>query len=164
MPERGWLRLSFFPLALAGMVVAGALALNIVGPSYDARSARITEASQLVTRAREAAGLNDWTQAKVYATKAVALNPDHVLGRLLLGLAYLNTNALDEAEAQFRRVLALAREDRNSAAWAHNNLGVVYRHRGQLTAAIREYETAIAADPSNGQARANLAEARRLAP
>lgn len=164
MSEKRWPWLSMFPLGLAGLVMLGALALNIAGPSYDTQSIRIAEASQLVTRAREAASQENWPQVREYAGRAVALNPSHVLGRLILGLAYLNTNALDQAEAEFRQVLAIAGDDRNSVAWAHNNLGVVFQRRGQFQTARREYETAIATDPSNGQARANLSEIRRNAP
>lgn len=156
-----WPWLSLFPLGLAGLVLAGALGINVAGPSYDAQGIRVAEASQLVTRARESAGREDWPRVREYAGQAVALNPSHVLGRLILGLGYLNTGALDQAEVEFRQVLAQAGEDRNSAAWAHNNLGVVFQRRGQLRAAVQEYETAVATDPSNGQARANLFEIRR---
>lgn len=159
--EKSWPRLSLFPLALAGLVIAGALALNVSGPTYDVKSASIIEASQLIAKAREAAGQENWLKVREYASQAVALNPSHVLGRLLLGLSLLNMNALDEAEAEFRQVLKIAGQDRNSEAWAHNNLGVVFQRRGQFTTALREYETAQALDPFNYQAKANLAYVRR---
>lgn len=159
--EKSWPRLSFFPLALAGLVIAGALALNVSGPTYDARSASIIEASQLIAKAREAAGQENWLKVREYASQALVLNPTHVLGRLLLGLSLLNMNALDEAEAEFRQVLKIAGQDRNSEAWAHNNLGVVFRRRGQFRTALREYETALALDPFNYQAKANLADVIR---
>lgn len=161
MSEKVWPRLSLFPLTLAGLVIAAAMALNVVGPSYDAKSASIIEASQLIAKAREAAGQENWLKVREYASQAVALNPSHVLGRLLLGLSLLNMNALDEAEAEFRQVLKIAGQDRNSEAWAHNNLGVVFQRRGQFNLAVQEYEAAISIDPFNNQARANLTEIRR---
>ncbi|MDP2727353.1 MAG: tetratricopeptide repeat protein [Dehalococcoidia bacterium] len=154
-------RIALFPMALAGLVVAGALAVNLVGSSYDVKSERIAEASQLVTKAREAYVQEDWPQVRGYAGQAVALEPTHITARLILGLAYMNMNALDQAEAEFRQVLTLAKNDLNSAAWAHNNLGVVFQRRGQPGLAAHEYQTALDLDPSNGQARANLVEVRR---
>ena len=161
MSERARTWLALFPLTLAGLVVAGALALNFTGPRDDLRSARIAEAAQLIARAREAVSQEDWAQVREYAGRAVGLNPSHVVARLLLGLGHLNMNDPRNAEAEFRQVLVLAKEDRNSEAWAHNNLGVVFLRRGQFRIAAQEYETALALDPFNEQARANLMGVRR---
>ncbi len=155
---------SLFPLGLAGLVFFVALAMNLAGPPYNAVSARITEASQLVTLAREAYGVEDWLGAHEYASQALALNPDHISARLIRGLSYLNVNALDLAEKEFRQVLVVAKHDQNSLAWAHNNLGVVHERRGQLEAALREYEAALELDPSNVPARANLNLIKKAVP
>ena len=163
MSESKLPRLALFPMGLLAVVMAWALAANVLGPRYDAQSARIAEASQLVVKARDSASQEDWLQVRQYAGQAVALNPSHVLAHLILGVAYFNTNTLDQAEAEFRRVIPLSAEDRNSAAWAHNNLGVVMQRRGRFAEASQEYQTAIDLDSSNGQARANLAEIKRFA-
>lgn len=155
-----WPRISLFPLALAGLVVAGALAMNLFGPGYDAKSAQIAKASESVIQAREAYARSDWPATEEYANQAVALNPSHTTARLILGLAYMNLNALDQAEAEFRKVLTLAKDDPNTLAWAHTDLGVVFQRRGQQGLAEQEFQTAVDLDPSNGQARANLTMAR----
>ncbi|MDO8689616.1 MAG: tetratricopeptide repeat protein [Dehalococcoidia bacterium] len=152
----GWAKISLFPIGLAGLVLVVALAVNLAGPPYNAESVRIAEASQLVTLARNAYSTEDWLGARDYASQALALNPNHVSAHIILGLSYLNVNAFDLAETEFRQVLAVAKQDRNSLAWAHNNLGVVYQRRGQLEIARQEYETALEVDPSNVQARLNL--------
>lgn len=164
MRSEAWPKISLFPLALAALVTIAALAVNIVGPGYNSDSARIAEASQLVTQAREAYARDDWVSTQQLAGRAVALNPSNVTSRLILGLAYMNMNSLDQAEAEFRQVLSVAKDDQNSSAWAHNNLGVVFQRRGRLDLAEREFRTALDLDPSNGQARVNLAMIKRLFP
>lgn len=156
MRSEAWPKISLFPLALAGLVIVAALAINVVGGPSDAEGARIAEASQLATRARDAYSRGNWTEAREYAGQAVALNPSHTSARLILGLAYLNLGSLDEAEAEFRHVLAVVRYDREAEAWAHNNLGVVFQHRGQFKLASEEYLLALSIDPFNEQARLNV--------
>lgn len=157
MRDRTWPRTAFFPLALASLVVAGALALNLARPPYNPQGAQLAEAGRLASKAKEAYGQNNWPLARDYASQALALTPSHLTARLLLGLALMNMNALDQAEAEFRQVLAVAGEARDSSAWAHNNLGVVFQRRGQFKLAAQEYQSALEADPYNSQARANLA-------
>lgn len=156
MLDESWSKLSLFPFILAGLVIFGALAINpIRGPS-GAEAARIAEASQLIASARNAYARENWPETKEFASQAVALNPSDTSARLILGMAYLNMNALDQAEVEFRQVLTLVRFDRVTEAWAHNDLGVVLQHRGQFALANNEYQTAFSIDPSNYQARLNL--------
>ena len=51
--------------------------------------------------------VEDFEGALMHARKAVELAPGHPYAVRILGTAYLNLNRLDEAEAQFRRALAL---------------------------------------------------------
>ncbi len=154
-------RISLFPFLLAGLVIAGAVVLNLAGPRDSTESARVTQLSGLVIQAREAYVRENWPETQRYAGQAVALDPSHVTARLILGLALMNMNYLDQAEAEFRAVITLAKEDSNSLAWAHNDLGVVYQRRGQLNRAEQEYQAAVDLDPSNAQARSNLTAVRR---
>jgi Flp pilus assembly protein TadD len=50
---------------------------------------------------------------------------------------------------------ATGREPGNAVAW--NNLGVLYERRGQINDAIASYKAAIKANPSDADAKANLA-------
>ncbi len=61
---------SLFPMGLAGLVFVVALAMNLIGPPYNAESAKITEASKLVTLAREAYAVGDWLGGLEYASEA----------------------------------------------------------------------------------------------
>lgn len=161
MSTKAWPKISFFPLALAAAVIMGALGTNLFAPPYDTENSRVAQASLLMDKGRQAVAAENWAGARDYAGQAVSLVPSHITARLMLGLAFLNLNALDHAEAEFRQTLNIARDDRVSLGWAHNNLGVVYQRRGQAQLAIQEYETAVALDPSNQQARTNLAVMKR---
>ena len=71
-------------------------------------------------------------------------NPQDV--EALLGLAHgqLDQRLLDEAESLYRQVLAL--QPKNAEATSH--LGTVLLGRGQTEAALRQYDAALAIDPT----------------
>jgi tetratricopeptide (TPR) repeat protein len=69
------------------------------------------------------------------------------------GVAYLDKNDLDAAEAEFRK--ALAESDRDPFTWMR--LGNTLRRKPELGEAARCYETAVRIDPNYADAYNNLA-------
>jgi tetratricopeptide (TPR) repeat protein len=70
------------------------------------------------------------------------------------GLALLDKENLDEAEADFREILRWMPD-----CWkAYNNLGLVFKRRGMYSEAVKEFKTALRLNP-NELAKKNLAEA-----
>src|SRR5512137_2875707 len=69
--------------------------------------------------------------------KVVELRPDWIVGRINLGIAYLNTQKepdLPRAEETFREVLRI--DPRNP--WAHYSLAMLHLHHGKLADAEAE--------------------------
>src|SRR3990170_2412445 len=62
-----------------------------------------------------------------------------------LGLAYLEENRLDEAEAEFAKLVRLAPDEPSG----HANLGLVYLRLGQYQDAARAIERAVAIAPDD---------------
>jgi Flp pilus assembly protein TadD len=78
-----------------------------------------------------------------------------------LAFAYLGERDLSSAESAFRRSILYKSID---ADLAHNNLGVVLALRGDIAAAVREFETALALSGGHlAEARANIEYCRSLA-
>jgi protein O-GlcNAc transferase len=65
------------------------------------------------------------------------------------GVAALEADRLDAAEAAFRDVLARG----GTRAFVYHNLGIVQQRRGRHSAALAAFETAIKIDPKFGPAR-----------
>lgn len=78
-----------------------------------------------------------------------------------LAFAYLGDRDLASAESAFRRSILYKSID---ADLGHNNLGVVLALRGDIAAAVREFETALTLSGGNlTEARANLEYCRSIA-
>lgn len=92
-----------------------------------------------------------WARLAVVADPQ-APGPHYVMGRLCQ-----DDGRLAEAEAHYRRSLAL----KSDQPRAHNNLGAVLQMQGQLQAALESYRRALALDPSLPQANQNLASILR---
>jgi tetratricopeptide (TPR) repeat protein len=69
------------------------------------------------------------------------------------GLAAHNAGRTAEAEADYRKVLALDPQNK----WAHYNLGLIEQNKGQASAAEADYRAVLAADPNFTGALYNLA-------
>ena len=71
-----------------------------------------------------------------------------------LGLAYLEENKLEEAEEEFKKLIALAPEE----ALGYANLGIVYMRMGDYEEAEKQLEKAISLNPDDPDIRFNLAQ------
>lgn len=69
------------------------------------------------------------------------------------GVLALRAGKLDAAESAFRRVLD---QGGGGVAYVHNNLGLVYRERGQHKPAVAQFREAIRLDPGYGAPRLAL--------
>jgi tetratricopeptide (TPR) repeat protein len=81
-----------------------------------------------------------------------------VLTARTLGLAYLDENRLDEAEAEFKKLIRLAPDEAAGPA----NLGVVYLRLGRYPDATRSIDRAVALAPDDPDIRLLQATALRL--
>ncbi|MEN8116589.1 MAG: FG-GAP-like repeat-containing protein [Bacteroidota bacterium] len=75
-----------------------------------------------------------------------------------LGLAYLEENKLDEAEAQFIKLTELAPDE----AIGYANLGLVYLRKGEYEKAEIQLKKAIELDPDDANIRLNLANVYKM--
>jgi Flp pilus assembly protein TadD len=93
------------------------------------------------------------------AKSAVDYAPENSAARYNLAVLYLNTGRLEEAMAQYRAIAqATPRESSN----AYNQLGIIYAEKGDLQQAIENWHKALAVDPSNERAQANLHQAQLM--
>lgn len=93
-------------------------------------------------------------QALGLADRATELDPSSAVAHFKRALACQALTRFDEAEAGYRKALALD----PSFGKALNNLGCIYRHRGDGGGARKAFEQAIAADPSLAEPHSNLGE------
>ncbi|MFC2124068.1 FG-GAP-like repeat-containing protein [Bacteroidota bacterium] len=75
-----------------------------------------------------------------------------------MGLAYLEENKLEDAEAEFLKLVALAPEE----ALGYANLGIVYLRMGKYDLAEEKLEMAVELDPDDPDIRLNLARVYEL--
>jgi tetratricopeptide (TPR) repeat protein len=93
------------------------------------------------------------------AKSAVYYDPKSSPARYNLAFLYLNTGRIEEAMTVYQAIARLApRESSN----AHNQLGVIYAQRGDLKQAVDSWLKAVAVDPANESAQANLRRARLM--
>jgi tetratricopeptide (TPR) repeat protein len=88
---------------------------------------------------------NDRAAAAAYFARASKIDPTHIGVRLEMAGDLLELGRLDEAEAGFRAVLAVAPEE----ASAHIGMGHCARRRGDLSASLKCFLAAAACDPRN---------------
>ncbi len=86
------------------------------------------------------------------------LRAGNIITARTLGLAYLEENKLDKAEAEFLKLITLAPEE----AIGYANLGLVYLRMGKYPEAEKQLKKAIELDPDDPNIRLNLAEVYRL--
>lgn len=109
----------------------------------------------LLLAARSAARSLDWRdESSLFASSARAA-PGSARSHNALGLALRNARRTAEAEAEFRRALAIHPEYGSALV----NLGNLLLERGEVEAARGRYEAALAHDPRYERARWNLAVA-----
>jgi Flp pilus assembly protein TadD len=81
-----------------------------------------------------------------------------ILTARTLGLAYLDENRLDEAEAEFQKLIRLAPDEPSG----HASLGLVYLRLGRYQDATREIDRAVRLAPDDPDIRLLQATAQRL--
>ncbi len=87
------------------------------------------------------ADTGDFESALDESNRALAIDPLLASARYVLGLIYLRTDRLDEAMFEFKRTIYTDAD----FVLAHLNLANLYRARGAVEDAAREYENALAA-------------------
>lgn len=93
--------------------------------------------------------------------EAVRLDGDELAHVRGLATALERNRDTDEAEAQWRRVLELAGDDRAARREARERIVGIWTRTRQITARVRELEQRFAADPPDAEAGRFLAEAHR---
>ncbi len=80
--------------------------------------------------------------------KVIELEPSHVEAQNNIGVIFWNIKALDKAELEFKKALAM--EDKNTI---HNNLANLYIAKKQFSKAIPHLRTIIARNPDDSRAK-----------
>jgi tetratricopeptide (TPR) repeat protein len=83
--------------------------------------------------------------------KALKLEPNHVEAQNNIAVIFWKLNALDKAEIEFKKALAM--EDKNTI---HKNLANVYIAKKQFSKAIPHLKTLIGRNPNDSRARSLL--------
>ena len=84
-----------------------------------------------------------WKQAKAELSAFIELYPQHAGPWLNLGIARMNLGEDEAAESAFRTAIGKNRAN----PVAYNQLGILYRHNGQLDKALDMYERALQVSP-----------------
>lgn len=87
--------------------------------------------------------------------QAIQLDPTYDQPYTNMGLALIEANQLEEASTVFRQVLSLPERSETPASihtLAHYNLAIILKRKGQLAAAQKEVEAALAITPDFAQA------------
>lgn len=109
-------------------------------------------ATQQFEKALTLLGAGDYGPAEAEFKKLNAAYPAYSGPLANLGVLYLKTGKLNEAEKSLRAAIEIS--PMNAAAF--NQLGIVYRNMGKFKEADTAYRQAISADPNYGLAYLNL--------
>ena len=96
-------------------------------------------------------------EARSRFEQAVRLQPDYAPARISLGTLLLDAGRVEEALQQYR--VAVEHSQGNTAAEAHNGMGVALASTGALDPAIGHFREAIRLRPDYEEARRNLERA-----
>jgi superkiller protein 3 len=83
--------------------------------------------------------------------KVLELEPNHVEAQNNIGVIFWNLKALDKAEVEFKKALAM--EDKNTI---HKNLANLYIAKKKFSKAISHLKTVIARNPDDSRTRSLL--------
>lgn len=112
---------------------------NDVAPRSTSGEEPLTEAARLFQR-------QDFPKAESLLRDLLTTTPNAEDARVLLARALLAENKHEQAEKEFRAVLALRAPTAITLAWASVGLGEIELKRGQATQAARHFEEAVRAD------------------
>jgi tetratricopeptide (TPR) repeat protein len=169
---RGW-------LAVLAVLVGIGLSFAADSPSPLARDKRYQEARQFLVEGKAAEArsvleglirqypdepdlylflgiallrLRDPQAAELNIKQALALRPDHVEARTLLGWIQLEIHGdFDAAIEEYSEVVRI----RPDLAEAYNNLGVAQKRKGELNKAAASFNRALALNPDHSEALSN---------
>jgi tetratricopeptide (TPR) repeat protein len=169
---RGW-------LAVLAVLVGIGLSFAADSPSPLARDKRYQEARQFLVEGKAAEArsvleglirqypdgpdlylflgiallrLRDPQAAELNIKRALALRPDHVEARTLLGWIQLEIHGdFDAAIEEYSEVVRI----RPDLAEAYNNLGVAQKRKGELNKAAASFNRALALNPDHSEALSN---------
>jgi protein O-mannosyl-transferase len=105
--------------------------------------------------------LLSWRQCAMYANAetfwqtTLRRNPNCPMAHYNLGLAYFQQGRLDDAIAQYQKVLQIDPLETD----ALNNLGSAYLQKGRLDEAVAHYQKALAIKPDSAETHYNLGNA-----
>ena len=100
---------------------------------------------------------NKPSEALRYLETAISEDPAHVQAFIYLGIAYIQTEKIDEAISIYSRIMPRAGSDTAKVAF---NLGNAYFMKGNNALALQSYNQAIAANSSYSAAYLNRANTR----
>jgi Flp pilus assembly protein TadD len=106
---------------------------------------------------------NRFADAVAAFETSLKLQPGSVRAENNLGLAYEGLNRDAEAEAAFRSAIKWQAGEAKQSEQPYLNLGMLQMHRGQLTAALPNLETAAALAPRNPKVQEQLGRAYQQA-
>jgi len=101
---------------------------------------------------------NDLAAAKDYASKALESDGQSIYPRVILGNIAYNQGNTGLAESEYRAAIAANQGKTWMKSEAYNRLGRLASESGQDQVAVQNYQSAVSADPKNGQAAVNLGQ------
>lgn len=150
-----WKRYSKTLLLIAAVTLLGACA---TAPDSGTAGQK-TKGSGMPDKARAAYERAIWSAKAGRNDEAIALFeklsrdfPDMALAYTNLGLLYLKTDKLPQAEQALQQAVTLDPAN----AVAYNHLGVVFREQGKFKPALQAYQAALRARPDYAAAHLNL--------
>jgi tetratricopeptide (TPR) repeat protein len=96
-----------------------------------------------------------WRNSESLWTHTLACTSDNVIGHINLGRALFKNGNVDEAIAQYQKVLQI----KPDSVEAHNNLGIALLREGGVDEAIVHYQRALQINPDSAEAHNNLGNA-----
>src|ERR1043166_454534 len=123
---------------------------NDVAPATSDLAVSWAEANRLF-------GAQDFPKSESLARQMLAASPQYQEARIVLGRTLLAQNKNDEAEKEFKQLLADPLPIPSALAWAGIGLGEIAMRRGQTTEAARFFNDVIRADADFSDYAAGLA-------
>jgi len=119
---------------------------------------RVPEVAESLSEANRLYGAQEYAKAEALARQMLSASSRSQEARIILGRALLAENKNDEAEREFKQLLAEKLPLPSTLAWASYGLGEIALRRGQGADASRYFTDAIRADAEYGSTLAARAE------
>ena len=123
---------------------------NDVAPAVPELALSLAEANRLF-------GAQEFAKSEALARQMLASAPQFQEARIVLGRALLAQNKNDEAEKEFKQLLADPLPIPQALAWVGIGLGEIAMHRGQAAEAARYFNEVIRADADFAEYASSLA-------